>query len=143
MKRTGSFIADWWRLVVPYFKSDDWRWAIPLMIGAIALTFTGVGLEVLFNEWNRRFYDSLQNKNEVVFWEEIVVFSWLAALFIMNAVARGIVSPYLRLRWRRGRTNYYTPPWPACPGSYPHQPHPSAHTPPPPPPSSPPSVPPT
>ncbi len=111
MKRVGSFLGDWWHLVVPYFKSEDWRWGIPLMIGAIALTFTGVGLEVLFNEWNRRFYDSIQNKNETVFWQEIVVFSWLAALFIMNAVARGIVSPYLRLRWRRWLTNYYITHW--------------------------------
>jgi putative ATP-binding cassette transporter len=111
MKRVGSFLGDWWRLVVPYFKSEDWPWAIPLLIGAIALTFTGVGLEVLFNEWNRRFYDSMQNKNEAVFWQEIVVFSWLAALFIMNAVARGIVSPYLRLRWRRWLTRHYVAHW--------------------------------
>jgi len=111
MKRVGSFLGDWWRLVVPYFKSEDWPWAIPLLIGAIALTFTGVGLEVLFNEWNRRFYDSLQNKNEAVFWQEIIVFSWLAALFIMNAVARGIVSPYLRLRWRRWLTRHYIAHW--------------------------------
>ncbi len=111
MKRVGSFLGDWWSLVVPYFRSEDWRWGIPLLFGAIALTFTGVGLEVLFNEWNRRFYDSLQNKNEAVFWQEIVVFSWLAALFIMNAVARGIVSPYLRLRWRRWLTNHYIAHW--------------------------------
>ena len=111
MKRVGSFLGDWWRLVVPYFKSEDWPWAIPLLIGAIALTFTGVGLEVMFNEWNRRFYDSMQNKNEAVFWQEIVVFSWLAALFIMNAVARGIVSPYLRLRWRRWLTHHYIAHW--------------------------------
>jgi len=111
MKRVGSFLGDWWRLVVPYFKSEDWPWAIPLLVGAIVLTFTGVGLEVMFNEWNRRFYDSLQNKNEVVFWQEIVVFCWLAALFIMNAVARGIVSPYLRLRWRRWLTHHYIAHW--------------------------------
>ena len=111
MKRVGSFLGDWWSLVVPYFRSEDWRWGIPLLFGAIALTFTGVGLEVLFNEWNRRFYDSLQNKNEAVIWQEIVVFSWLAALFIMNAVARGIVSPYLRLRWRRWLTNHYIAHW--------------------------------
>jgi putative ATP-binding cassette transporter len=111
MRKTGSFIADWWRLVVPYFKSEDWPWAIPLLIGAIALTFTGVGLEVMFNEWNRRFYDSIQNKNEAVFWREIIFFSVLAVFYILNAVARGIVSPYLRLRWRRWLTNHYLAHW--------------------------------
>jgi vitamin B12/bleomycin/antimicrobial peptide transport system ATP-binding/permease protein len=111
MKKVGSFIGDWWRLVVPYFKSEDKRWAIPLLIGAIALTFTGVGLEVLFNDWNRRFYDSIQNKDEATFWREIVFFSWLAAFFILNYVARAVVSPYLRLRWRRWLTNHYLAHW--------------------------------
>ena len=111
MKKVGSFLVDWWRLVVPYFKSEDWRYAVPLLIGAIALTFTGVGLEVLFNDWNRRFYDSIQNKNEAVFWTEIVTFSWLAAFFILNYVARAVVSPYLRLRWRRWLTKTYLAHW--------------------------------
>src|SRR6188768_1686749 len=111
MQKVGSFLVDWWRLVVPYFKSEDWRYAVPLLIGAIALTFTGVGLEVLFNDWNRRFYDSIQNKNEAVFWTEIVTFSWLAAFFILNYVARAVVSPYLRLRWRRWLTSTYLAHW--------------------------------
>jgi len=111
MRKVGSFIGDWWRLVVPYFKSEDGRWAIPLLIGAIALTFSGVGLEVLFNDWNRRFYDALQNKDEATFWREILTFSWLAALFIIVGSARAVVSPYLRLRWRRWLTKRYLAHW--------------------------------
>jgi putative ATP-binding cassette transporter len=111
MKKVGSFIGDWWRLVVPYFKSEDRKFAIPLLIGAIALTFTGVGLEVLFNDWNRRFYDSIQNKDEATFWREITVFSVLAVFFILNYVARAVVSPYLRLRWRRWLTRTYLAHW--------------------------------
>ncbi len=111
MKMVGSFLGDWWRLVIPYFKSEEWPIAIALLIGAIALTFSGVGLEVLFNEWNRRFYDSIQNKDEVVFWREIITFSWLAVFFILNFVARAVVSPYLRLRWRRWLTRRYLSHW--------------------------------
>jgi vitamin B12/bleomycin/antimicrobial peptide transport system ATP-binding/permease protein len=111
MKRVGSFLGDWWRLVVPYFKSEEWPYAIPLLIGAIVLTFTGVGLEKLFNDWYGRFYDALQNKDEPTFWREIVTFSWLAALFIINGVTRAVVSPYLRLRWRRWLTRDYLAHW--------------------------------
>jgi putative ATP-binding cassette transporter len=111
MKKVGSFIADWWRLVVPYFKSEDRKFAIPLLIGAVALTFTGVGLEVLFNDWNRRFYDSIQNKDAATFWREITFFSVLAVFFILNFVARSVVSPYLRLRWRRWLTRTYLAQW--------------------------------
>lgn len=111
MKTVGSFIADWWHLVIPYFKSEEWPIAVALLVGAIALTFGGVGLEVLFNEWNRRFYDSIQNKNEAVFWREIIFFSWLAVLYILVFVSRSIVSPYLRLRWRRWLTRRYLAHW--------------------------------
>jgi putative ATP-binding cassette transporter len=111
MRRVGSFIGDWWRLVIPYFKSEEWPIAIVLLIGAIALTFSSVGLEVVFNEWNRRFYDSIQNKDEAVFWREIVFFSWVAGIWIAVYVARAIVSPYLRLRWRRWLTRHYLAHW--------------------------------
>ena len=111
MKRVGSFVGDWWRLVIPYFKSEE-RWiAITLLICAIGLTFGAVGFEVLFNDWNRRFYDSLQNKDEATFWKEITLFSWLAAGYICIYVARAVVSPYLRLRWRRWLTRHYLAHW--------------------------------
>ena len=111
MKKVGSFLGDWWRLVNPYFRSEEWPYAIPLLIGAIALTLGSVGLEVLFNEWSRRFYDALEKKDEAAFWREILTFSWLAALFITAAVTRYIVSPYLRLRWRRWLTGRYLAHW--------------------------------
>lgn len=111
MKKVGSFLGDWWRIATPYFRSEEWPIAMILLVGAIALTFGAVGLEVLFNEWNRRFYDSLQNKDEAGFWKEILTFSWLAALFITVYVARAIVSPYLRLRWRRWLTRRYLSHW--------------------------------
>ena len=111
MKKADSFLGDWWRLVVPYFKSEERLIAIVLLIGAIALTLGSVGLEVLFNEWSRRFYDALEKKDEAAFWREITTFSWLAALFIAAAVTRYIVSPYLRLRWRRWLTGRYLAHW--------------------------------
>jgi putative ATP-binding cassette transporter len=111
MKRVGSFVGDWWRLVIPYFKSEEWPIALALLIGSIALTFGLVGFEKAFNEWNRRFYDAIQNKDEAVFWREIIFFSWLAAIYIVVLVARYIVSPYLRLRWRRWLTRRYLAHW--------------------------------
>jgi len=111
MNRVGTFVGDWWRLVNPYFKSEDWPYAIPLLLGAIGLTFGAVGVEKLFNDWNLRFYNALQDKNEPVFWHEAFVFSWLAALYITVYVARAIVSPYMRLRWRRWLTRRYLAHW--------------------------------
>lgn len=111
MKSVGSFFGDWWRLTVPYFRSEE-RWiAIALLVGAIALTLAAVSVNVAYSEWNRRFYDALQNKNEADFWTEMVNFSWIAALTIFFGLARGLVSPYLRLRWRRWLTRHYLGHW--------------------------------
>ncbi|NJL27556.1 MAG: hypothetical protein HC897_06485, partial [Thermoanaerobaculia bacterium] len=74
-----------WRLVVPYFRSEE-RWiAILLLAGAIGLTLASVTVNVAFSEWNRRFYDSLQNKDEAAFWTEMANFGWIAALAIALA----------------------------------------------------------
>ena len=111
MKSVSSYLGDWWRLVVPYFRSEE-RWiAIALLAGAIGLTLASVTVNVAFSEWNRRFYDSLQNKDEAAFWTEMVNFGWIAALAIAFGVARGLVSPYLRLRWRRWLTGHYLDHW--------------------------------
>lgn len=111
MKSVSSYLGDWWRLVVPYFRSEE-RWiAIVLLVGAIGLTLASVTVNVAFSEWNRRFYDSLQNKDEAAFWTEMVNFGWIAALAIAFGVARGLVSPYLRLRWRRWLTGHYLSHW--------------------------------
>ena len=111
MKSVSSYLGDWWRLVVPYFRSEE-RWiAIALLAGAIGLTLASVTVNVAFSEWNRRFYDSLQNKDEAAFWTEMGNFGWIAALAIAFGVARGLVSPYLRLRWRRWLTGHYLDHW--------------------------------
>jgi putative ATP-binding cassette transporter len=111
MKRVGSFLVDWWQLATPYFRSKEWPIAILLLVGAVALTFGVVQLEVLFNEWSRRFYDALEKKDESAFWREMITFSWLAAIWISAYVARAVVSPYLRLRWRRWLTARYLTHW--------------------------------
>jgi putative ATP-binding cassette transporter len=111
MKKVGSFLGDWWRLVIPYFRSHEWYIAITLLVLAVVLTLASVGVDVVFNDWNRRFYDSIQNKDEAAFWREMLNFSWIAALTIGFAVARGLVSPYLRLRWRRWLTAQYLTHW--------------------------------
>lgn len=111
MKSVSSYLGDWWRLVLPYFRSEE-RWiAIVLLVGAIGLTLASVTVNVAFSEWNRRFYDSLQNKDEAAFWTEMGNFGWIAALAIAFGVARGLVSPYLRLRWRRWLTGHYLDHW--------------------------------
>jgi putative ATP-binding cassette transporter len=109
MNKVGSFLGDWWRLVVPYFRSEEWPIAlVPADRCRRAHLHRRRAWKSCSTTGTGRFYDSLQNKDEAVFWREIITFSWLAAFFILNYVARAIVSPYLRLRWRRWLTAHYS-----------------------------------
>ena len=49
-----------WRLIQPYWVSEEkWR-ARGLLLAIVALALSMVYLEVLFNTWNREFYNALE-----------------------------------------------------------------------------------
>ena len=57
------FLGKAWELSKPYWKSDERGRAWGLLIAIIGLTLGLVYLDVLFNNWNREFYNSLEQKN--------------------------------------------------------------------------------
>lgn len=98
-------------LAAPYFRSED-KWRARLLLAAIvALNLGGVFMLVLNNQWYARFYDALQNKNQAVFWREIVYFCWIAAGYIVIAILRYYLTQLLQLRWRAWMTRYYLTRW--------------------------------
>jgi len=62
---------------------------------------------VLFNDWNRLFYDALQEKNSAVFWEQLGRFTYLAFAFIAIAVYKFYLTQLLEVRWRAWMTRHY------------------------------------
>jgi putative ATP-binding cassette transporter len=72
------------------------------LLGAIlAIELTQVGIAVLLNAWNARFYDALQNKNAAAFGYELLIFAALVAAFIFLAVYQLYLSQGLEIRWRQ------------------------------------------
>jgi vitamin B12/bleomycin/antimicrobial peptide transport system ATP-binding/permease protein len=99
------------RLSLPYFRSED-RWAGRGLLGAIlAIELAQVGVAVLLNSWNARFYDALQNKNASAFGYELIVFSALAGTFILLAVYQLYLSQALQIRWRQWMTSRLLGSW--------------------------------
>src|SRR5215475_2915475 len=108
IRRTVGQIAS---LSLPYFRSED-RWAARGLLGAIlAIELTQVGLAVLLNSWNARFYDALQQKNASAFGYELLVFSGLVTAFILLAVYQLYLSQWLQIRWRQWMTNRLLGSW--------------------------------
>ena len=105
------FCSRVWALAAPYFRSQD-RWKARGLLAAIVLLNLGaVYMLVLINEWNRVFYDALQNKDAAVFWAQLARFSYLAFAFIIIAVYRFYLTQLLEVRWRAWMTANYLQRW--------------------------------
>ncbi|MDP3131907.1 MAG: SbmA/BacA-like family transporter, partial [Burkholderiaceae bacterium] len=82
-------------LARPYFSSDErWR-ARGLLAAIVTLNLGAVYTLVLINDWNRLFYDALQNKDEAVFWHQLGRFAWLAGGYIVVAVYKFYLTQLL------------------------------------------------
>ena len=111
MRGTISTLATVWRIASPYFRSED-RWRGRLLLAAvIAIELSIVGLTVLLNEWNGRFYNALQDKNWDVFIYQLGYFSVLATVFVLIAVYQLYLNQWLQIRWRRWMTRTYLDHW--------------------------------
>ncbi|MCB2016986.1 MAG: ABC transporter ATP-binding protein/permease, partial [Hydrogenophaga sp.] len=98
-------------LALPYFRSEDKWKARGLLVAIIALNLAAVYMLVLLNEWNRVFYDALQNKDAPGFWSALGRFTYLAFGFIIIAVYRFYLTQLLELRWRNWMTGHYLDRW--------------------------------
>jgi putative ATP-binding cassette transporter len=110
-QRFRHFAGQVRRLATPYFNSEEkWR-ARGLLAAIVALNLAAVYMLVLLNEWNRVFYDALQNKDAPVFWRELGRFTYLAFGFIVIAVYRFYLTQLLEMRWRAWMTVHYVNRW--------------------------------
>ncbi|MBT9505915.1 ABC transporter ATP-binding protein/permease [Rhodoferax sp.] len=100
-----------WSLSRPYFGSDEKWKARALLIAIIALNLGMVYMAVLFNDWNKLFYDALQEKNAAVFWTQLGRFTYLAFAFIVIAVYKFYLTQLLEMRWRAWMTAHYLQRW--------------------------------
>ncbi|MBL8541926.1 MAG: ABC transporter ATP-binding protein/permease [Betaproteobacteria bacterium] len=110
-EKDGRFVRDLWRLVRPYWSSEE-KWPARLLLAAIvALTLGMVWINVEINQWQNAFFNSLQDKKQDVFFELLMRFGWLAAAYIVMAVYQLYLNQWLQIRWRRWLTNLYLDEW--------------------------------
>ena len=100
-----------WALAAPYFNSDlKWQ-ARGLLATIVALNLGTVFMLVQINDWNRLFYDALQNKDQGVFWTQLGRFSYLAFGYIVIAVYKLYLTQLLEMRWRAWMTTHMLDRW--------------------------------
>jgi vitamin B12/bleomycin/antimicrobial peptide transport system ATP-binding/permease protein len=121
-----GFFAKLWALSRPYWYAAEWQtvrvgpWTLQLrecwiaranLLAIIALSVLSVYAAKLLNAWNARFYNALQEKNQVVFWHELNFFSIIAIIYIVMAVYRMWLQQLATVRWRRWLSQVYFRDW--------------------------------
>ena len=111
LKNFSAFLKRVWALSAPYFQSDEKWKARGLLAAIVVLNLASVYMLVLLNDWNRVFYDALQNKNQAVFWQQLGRFTYLAFALIIIAVYKFYLTQLLEVRWRAWMTADYLKRW--------------------------------
>jgi putative ATP-binding cassette transporter len=111
VKNIRATLAIVWRIATPYFKSED-KWAgCGLLAAVIVIELASVGLDVLFNQWRNRFYNSLQEKDWDGFTHNVIFFTVLAAISVATSVYQLYLNQWLQIRWRNWMTTRYLGDW--------------------------------
>ena len=111
LRSARAFGGKLWVLLRPYWFSEE-RWiALALLGSVVGISLGIVYINVLLNNWNRVFFDALQNKDYPTFRSQLLYFTVLAFAFIALAVYRLYLRQMLEIRWRRWLTRRYTQAW--------------------------------
>ena len=108
---TRQFFRDVLYLTKSYWQSEEKKKAFFLLGCIIALTLGVVYMLVLLNQWNNSFYSALQNYDAKKIFDELIHFSWLAAIYILLAVYSYYLQQTLILNWRRWLTTRFIDIW--------------------------------
>ncbi len=111
LRTARAFGGKLWVLLRPYWFSEE-RWIALVLLGSVVgLSLGIVFINVLLNNWNRVFFDALQNRDYPTFRAQLLYFTVLAFAFIAMAVYRLYLRQMLEIRWRRWLTRRYTQAW--------------------------------
>jgi putative ATP-binding cassette transporter len=118
----GSFFRDVWRLALPYYNSEERWFARGMLALNLVLRFVLVGMDVVFNYWNREFFNTLQDKDWSGFVQLLLIykrtsegllpgFVVIATVIIGISIFRVWIVQWLQIRWRRWMTSRMLDDW--------------------------------
>lgn len=105
------FFRTLWALTRPYWVSEQRGRGLLLLATVVGLALLLVWLEVLFNAWNRDFYNTFESRDQAEFFRQLGMFTLLALLFIITGVYRQYFQQMLFIEWRTWLTERYLADW--------------------------------
>ncbi|MSQ20386.1 MAG: ABC transporter ATP-binding protein/permease [Betaproteobacteria bacterium] len=106
-----TFLGRAWQLAKPYWRFDERRSAWLLLVTIVSLSLCTVYLLVILNDWNRQFFNAIEQKNKDDFYRLLIEFCGIAFAYIVVAAARSYLRQSLEMRWRIWLTRTYIGEW--------------------------------
>lgn len=100
-----------WQLLKAYWQSEFRVSAYAFLGSVLVLSMILVGMDVLFTTWYNYFYNALQDYDWRGAIDLLVIFVFMASIYIVFAVYRYYLQSYLGLRWRRWLTYQFLNRW--------------------------------
>jgi len=107
----GTFLTRTWRLIVPYWTSEERVRAWLLLLGTVGFALGVVYFEVLVNHWSRPFFNAVEQREGAEFEQLLLQFFVLAALMTVGAMYKVYLQQMLEIRWRAWLTHAYVTDW--------------------------------
>ena len=102
---------DVWRLVRPYWGSEDrWR-AYGLLATIIALDVFLTYVGVRQTHWQKNFFDALVERDLAGFWRQVGELAFITAGIVVAGTGRVWFEQALAMRWRSWLTDSYLDRW--------------------------------
>src|ERR1700722_12128215 len=101
LKFDRQFFRDFLALLKPYWGSEE-KWTAFALLGAnIFCIIVGVRASVAVNEFNRDFFNALQNFNKAALITALSHFAVIAVVFLLSYGYAFYFNGLLDIRWRR------------------------------------------
>jgi putative ATP-binding cassette transporter len=101
----------YWQQITPWWRSEEKRIAWGGTFALIGMSFISVYIGVLFNDWTKAFYNTLEDRSLPDFLHQALVYIPLVALLLLDFCSRNYVTAWLSFRWRRWMTSDLTARW--------------------------------
>lgn len=119
--RNKPFLSQVWSLAKPYWQSDEKLIAWLLLGFVVGLNYLIVEVAVFYSNWNRDFFNLMQNKEWHNFWSMLGQFVLIMGIYTLVDLAEEYLRRTLRIRWRRWLTHAFLQQWLGDKRLYRHQ----------------------
>ncbi|MCW9717058.1 ABC transporter ATP-binding protein/permease [Avibacterium sp. 21-599] len=111
--KTTRWARQFWLITQTYLSPKQHLKPLCYFWVIIFFNLLAVRLDILFSNWYNAMYSALQEMNANVFWQQMIIFSLLATVHVLNVLFTYYLSQRFKIQWRTWLNQQYLNQWTA------------------------------